>query len=180
MNLTVSHICAIRTLDRVGQGFDAQVKEWRDQLLPTLDSNNEIVNFIYYIECSHNYVIQYSFSKFRKPPGLRVGTRMMRRLMNPLVHTQNLTHRGKAFHPSPQTTTVMMTSVNYLQGMIMCLAAVMKKVTLLPLDLFETVHNPHKLEISRTVKSKVQNLRKCSPCNMFVFCRSSNHVPFVW
>ncbi len=44
-----------------------------------------------------------------------------------------------------------MTSVHSLQGMIMCLAA----VTLLPLDLFETVYNPHKLEISSTVKSKV-------------------------
>ena len=30
------------------EGFDAQVKEWRDHLLSTLDSSNEIVSIAYF------------------------------------------------------------------------------------------------------------------------------------
>ncbi len=41
--MTVSHSSVIRMLDKVGEGFDAQVKEWRDRLVSTLDSGNEIV-----------------------------------------------------------------------------------------------------------------------------------------
>ncbi|XP_064384807.1 uncharacterized protein LOC135333715 isoform X2 [Halichondria panicea] len=42
LNVTVSHSSVIRMLDKVGEGFDAQVKEWRDRLVSTLDSGNEI------------------------------------------------------------------------------------------------------------------------------------------
>ena len=45
LNITVSHRSVIRLLDSVGKNFqDSQVKEWRDSILPTLNSSNVIVS----------------------------------------------------------------------------------------------------------------------------------------
>lgn len=44
LNLTVSHSSVIRLLESVGEKFDAQVKEWRDVLVSTLDSRNQVVS----------------------------------------------------------------------------------------------------------------------------------------
>ena len=42
-NITVSHSSVIQLLDKIGKDYDTVVKEWRESLMSTLDSTNEIV-----------------------------------------------------------------------------------------------------------------------------------------
>ncbi|XP_064384950.1 uncharacterized protein LOC135333864 [Halichondria panicea] len=42
LNLTVSHVSMIRVLAKVGLGYDARVKEWRDSLLATITDEDEL------------------------------------------------------------------------------------------------------------------------------------------
>lgn len=42
--MTVSHSSLIRLLERVGKNFDEEVLKWKDDIVSTLDTSNEIVS----------------------------------------------------------------------------------------------------------------------------------------
>lgn len=47
--MTVSHSSLIRLLERAGKNFDEEVLKWKDGIVPTLDTSNEIVSFKYLV-----------------------------------------------------------------------------------------------------------------------------------
>ena len=42
--MTVSHSSLIRLLDLTGKGFDVEVKQWRDSIVPLLNSSHVCVS----------------------------------------------------------------------------------------------------------------------------------------
>ncbi len=110
--------------------------------------------------------------------------------MNPLVQTQNLTHRAKSFHLSPQTTTVTITSVLYLIRPHLYHSG--------DNNVSGTGDEESHPPTSRSLRDgsrppqtgDQQDSEKQGTVPsvesvvhaifIFVVCRSSNHVPFVW
>ena len=45
LHLTVSYSSLIRLLERAGKNFDEEVLKWKDGIVSTLDTSNEIVSF---------------------------------------------------------------------------------------------------------------------------------------